>query len=126
MKNQKEGRTVVLHREAKAAIGAWIAELLLETNFNADWYLFKSRKGTNRPISRNQAWRILKTTFQTNQMSGKLGTHSMRKTFADRVHEKLGRDILKTRAALNHLNIQSTISYLSFKNEQIDEAILSL
>ncbi len=48
MKNRKEGRTVVLHTEAKAAIAQWVAELASVASYNPNWYLFKSRKGTNK------------------------------------------------------------------------------
>jgi integrase len=59
-------------------------------------------------------------------LAGTLGTRAMRKSFADRVYEKLGHDLVKTQRALGHRNINSTVSYLSFKNEEIDQAILSI
>ena len=49
----------------------------------------------------------------------------MRKTFADRVYEKLNHDLVKTQRALGHRNINSTVSYLSFREEEIDAAILA-
>ncbi len=48
----------------------------------------------------------------------------MRKTFARRVHEKLGKDLVKTQKAMGHRSINSTVSYLSFNEEEIDDAIL--
>ncbi|MDQ3308839.1 MAG: hypothetical protein M3497_01790 [Gemmatimonadota bacterium] len=50
----------------------------------------------------------------------------MRKTFANKVHVLLGRDLVKTQRALGHKNVSSTVSYLSFLEEEIDEAILAL
>ncbi len=52
--------------------------------------------------------------------------HAMRKTFANKVHVLLGRDLVKTQRALGHKNVSSTVSYLSFLEEEIDEAILAL
>lgn len=72
------------------------------------------------------AWRILKEAYESNEMTGKLGTHSMRKTFADRIYDKLDRDLVKTQKALGHRNINSTVQYLSFREEEIDEAMLSI
>ena len=92
----------------------------------AETFVFQSRKGSNRPISRVQAYRILQQAYYANDMTGTLGTHSMRKTFADRVYEKLNHDLFKTQKALGHRNINSTIQYLSFKQEEIDAAILSI
>jgi excisionase family DNA binding protein len=70
--------------------------------------------------------RILKGIVEANELTGKIATHSMRKTFADRVYEKLGRDIFRTQKALGHRNINSTVQYLSFKEADIDAAVLAM
>jgi site-specific recombinase XerD len=81
--------------------------------------------GKNRPISRIQAWYILTEAYRTNGLTGKLGTHSLRKTFANKVYEKLGHDLLKTQRALGHKNLDSTLAYLSFREDEIEAAILA-
>ena len=58
--------------------------------------------GLRRHISREQAWRILKEAFSSNELSGKLGTHAMRKTFANRMYDKLNRDLVKVQRAMGH------------------------
>ncbi len=126
MKRKLQSRTVILHPKAKLAVQVWIEVMSKSIDVSPDTYLFKSRKGQNRPISRIQALRILKEAFDSCEMTGKLGTHSMRKTFANNVHEKLDRDLVKTQRALGQKNITTTIRYLSFRDEEIDEAILSL
>ncbi len=126
IKNKLEGRSVVLHREAKEAIECWINELIETCNAKPDTFLFKSRKSLNKSITRVQAWRVLGQAFTKCGLTGKLGTHSMRKTFADRVYEKLGRDLFRTKIALGHRNVNSTCSYLSFKEDEVKEAILSV
>ena len=50
----------------------------------------------------------------------------MRKTFADRIYHHFGGDLVKTQRALGHRCIESTAAYISFRQEEIDEAILSL
>lgn len=126
MKKKTESRTILLHPEAKEALDKWINELNANGHIAADTFIFRSRKGRNRPITRMHAWRILKEAYTSNEMNGKLGTHSMRKTFADRIYDKLDRDLVKTQKALGHRNINSTVQYLSFREEEIDEAILSI
>ncbi len=126
MKRKLLSRTVILHPKAKRAVQVWIEVMSTSIDVSPDTYLFKSRKGQNRPISRIQALRILQEAFDSCAMTGKLGTHSMRKTFANNVHEKLDRDLVKTQRALGQKNITTTIRYLSFRDEEIDEAILSL
>ena len=87
--------------------------------------LFPSRKG-QRPLSRIQYHRILKRAVESNELTGKVATHSLRKTFADRIYESLKRDIFRTQMALGHKNINSTIQYLSFKQADIDAAVLGM
>lgn len=125
-KGKTEGRTVKLHQEAKAALTAWINELAKDNVLTADDFVFQSRKGNNKPISRVQYHRILKEAVQANELTGKIATHSMRKTFADRVYEALGHDIFRTQKALGHKNINSTVQYLSFKESDIEAAILAM
>ena len=123
MKRKLEGRTVILHPEAKEALEAWVTELTKKHPL-PDTFIFKSRNGGNQPIDRQTAWELLSKTFKKCGLTGKLGTHCMRKTFAKRVYDKLGHDLVKTQKALNHKSINSTVSYLSFADEDIDDAIL--
>jgi integrase len=54
-----------------------------------------------------------------------VGTHGMRKTFANRVYRQLHHDLVKTQRAMGHKNINSTVAYLSFVEDEIDAAILA-
>jgi integrase len=126
MKKRVEGRTVLLHPDAKAALLPWIDQLHAHGYMTADAFLFQSRKGSNRPISRIHAYRVLQAAYDANELTGKLGTHAMRKTFANRVYDALKGDLPKTQRALGHRNINSTVSYLSFREEDIDAAILAI
>lgn len=135
MKGGKAGktnsRTVRLHPEAKAALSVWLEVLQkrLGGTLDPQTPVFCSRvhgdDGTLRAISRVQAWRILQDAYLSNELPGKLGTHAMRKTFANRMYEHLNHDLVKTQRALGHANINSTVQYLSFREEEIDAAILA-
>lgn len=124
MKGKNAGRTVILHPEARAALEVWARELIASGKSDPDTYIFQSREGKNRPMHRNSALHMLKKAYSVVGLTGKLGTHTMRKTFAKRVHEKLGRDLMKTQKALGHARVTSTVSYLSFAEEEIEDAIL--
>ncbi|MHB9108216.1 MAG: tyrosine-type recombinase/integrase [Armatimonadota bacterium] len=126
MKKKLEGRTVLLHPEARAALAAWLEELGRHAELTGETFVFQSRKGGNRPITRVQAYRILHEACDACELTGKLGTHSMRKTFANKVYDALDNDLVKTQRALGHRNVNSTVQYLSFREEEIDEAILSM
>ncbi len=56
-KGRREGRTVLLHPEARAAIEVWLGELDARGRLDPDQFLVPSRKGRNRPVSRVHAWR---------------------------------------------------------------------
>ena len=122
-------RTVELHPEVRAALSVWIEQMSkLLAPVTPDAPLFASRvhneDGSLRPVSREQAWRLLVSAYRDNELVGKLGTHAMRKTFAGRMYDKLTHDLVKTQRALGHANINSTVQYLSFREEEISEAIL--
>jgi integrase len=125
MKNTREGRTVSLHPEAKAALATWLLTLRQDPSSMPQTFVFRSRKGVNRPISKVQAWRILHEAVTTNELTGKVGTHAMRKTFANRVYHQLNHDLVKTQRAMGHKNINSTVAHLSFVEDEIDQAILA-
>ena len=126
MKGKREGRTVLLHPAARAALATWLEELRTDGYMSTDTYVFQSRRGANQAIGRVQAWRTLKRAFERAGLTGNLGTHSMRKTFADRIYDGLDGVLVKTAQALAHRSISSTASYLSFRESEIDEAILSI
>ncbi len=128
MKGQVEGRTVALHPQAREAIAELLKELKAKAggSLAPDTYLFQGRRRGNRPISRVQAWRVLKRAFAKRQLVGRLATHTMKKTFAEKVYKNLNRDLFRLQAALGHRAITSTVCYLSFLEEDIDEAIRTI
>ena len=126
MKGKQESRSVVFHPKAQEALRPWLKALKAEGNLKPETFLFRSREGDNRAISRVQAYGILREAFEANQLPGKLATHSMRKSFANRAYEKSGRDLLRTAKALGHKSVDSTISYLSFTETEIDDLILNM
>jgi integrase len=50
---------------------------------------------------------------------GRLGTHTLRKTWARNVYKSSGNDILLLSAALNHQNVVTTQRYLSVDDDEL-------
>jgi len=125
MKGKGASRSVPLHPVAQLALAAWIAQMPRHFVVTPESFVFRSREGDNQPISRMHAHRLLRDAFDSCEMTGNLGTHSMRKTFAKRVHQRLGNDLAKTQAALGQKTITATLHYMSFMQEEIDQAILA-
>lgn len=74
--------------------------------------LFPSRhKSGTVPLHRQTAHDILKNAFIEAGLNGKLATHSLRKSFAQRLYDKTG-DIYLVQELLGHRNISTTQNYL--------------
>jgi integrase len=125
MKGKYGSRSVPLHPLAQLALAAWLEQMPRHFVVTSESFVFRSREGGNKPISRMHAHRLLRDTFDSCEMTGNLGTHSMRKTFAKRVHRRLGNDLAKTKEALGQKTITATMHYMSFLHEEIDQAILA-
>ena len=120
MKGKGEGRIVRLNLKAKAAIATWL-DKLKTWGCQDETPLFCSR--ARKPISRVQVWRMFDRAFGAIGLTGTLGTHCMRKTYAERMYDLLGGDLKQLQGALGHKWITSTSQYLSFKEDRINAAI---
>ena len=74
--------------------------------------LFPSRNKKGRvAMNRQTAHEMLKKAFETAGLNGKLATHSLRKSFAQRLYDESG-DIYLVQELLGHRNVSTTQSYL--------------
>ena len=74
--------------------------------------LFPSRnKNGSVAMNRQTAHEMLKKAFQAAGLNGKLATHSLRKSFAQRVYEESG-DIYLVQELLGHRNVSTTQKYI--------------
>ena len=96
MKRKREGRTVVVRADARAAVQGRTTRLRRMIQVTPQTFAFQSRKGVNRPLSTVQAWKILHEAVVTNDLTGTPGTHRVRKTFANRLDARLGHDLFTT------------------------------
>jgi site-specific recombinase XerD len=122
-KGKHAGASIIMHPDAAKALTRWIKAAGLAGNPGS--YLFPSQKHGGRRLGRKSAWEILHPAFQRAGVMGMAGTHCLRKTFANNVHKALGGDLFRTSKAMRHSSPLTTLRYLSFKQEEIDRAILS-
>ena len=81
-------------------------------NTDADRPLFPSRnKRGSVAMNRQTAHDMLKEAFMNAGLNGKLATHSLRKSFAQRVYEQSG-DIYLVQELLGHRSVATTQKYL--------------
>lgn len=79
-------------------------------------YLFKSRQGTNKPLTRQRAWQIIKELADEVKIGYVVGCHSLRKYFARQYYEQTG-DLIGLSEMLNHSNEVVTLRYICWDNE---------
>lgn len=116
-KGKVEGRSILLHPVLKEQLRLFITTLPPTVE-----YLFTSNKGKH--LDKRSVWRIDKDACRRLGIDPKrVSTHSTRKTFAEKVHSILDKDLVKTQRALGHKDINSTVKYLHVNDKDIDDAI---
>jgi len=88
------------------------------TNLDPEEYLFQSRKGDNEPISRVQAYRVLRKAADKVGLE-KVGTHTLRKTFGYHQYKKF-KDVAMLQRIFNHSSPSVTLDYIGINQEEID------
>lgn len=91
-------------------------------NMTQGEYLFKSRKGENKPITTTQAYRIIK---ECGDMVGlaEIGTHTMRKTFGY-FHYQQFHDAALLQTIFNHSSPFITLKYIGISQKNIDDSYM--
>lgn len=88
-------------------------------------YIFKSRKGDNKSISRQQACNILKQAGDYCGIGESISPHTMRKTWGYWAW-KSGVSLVLIMEALNHSSISITKRYLGILQEDLDNIYINL
>lgn len=91
-------------------------------NKNPDEYLFKSRKGKNQAISRQQAYRIIKKACNDCNVFN-VGTHTLRKTFGLFLYEQSEKNIGMLMDIFNHSSENITLRYIGIIQEKNNNAM---
>jgi site-specific recombinase XerD len=122
VKGKETSRVIPANKDCREAI-----------TFLIDWHkehfsdlkperpLFISRKA-GKALTRTQGHRIICEAFSQAGLNGKLATHSLRKTFAQRLYDSTG-DLALCQELLGHKNISTTRQYLSVSYEKCKKAV---
>jgi integrase len=121
-KGKRAGSSIVIHPRAAVALTKWIQSSLGPPQ--PDHPLFPSQRHPDRPLDRHTGWLVLHRAFIAAGVSGICGSHAMRKTYCANVRVALGGDIFRLSKAMRHTSVFTTLAYLSYKQEEIDRAIL--
>ena len=127
MKCKLRARTMPLHEKAKKKISLLIQDKSERGIANIDWPLF-NRQLTGKTLSVRQAYdTILLAAQEAGINTNRIGTHSLRKTFASRMwtSPRVNKDPAKMARLLGHQNWSNTLRYLEFADD-LEKAVLSL
>ena len=124
VKGKETSRAVPVNVDGRLVI----AELV---NWHRDRYgdldanrpLFSSRNGKGQQrMSRRTAHNVLKDAFVSAGLNGHLATHSLRKSFAQRLYDRTG-DIFAVQEMLGHRNVATTQKYLGVNYASVRDAL---
>ena len=88
-------------------------------------YIFKSRKGENRHITRQQAYRIIREAADKAGVMGCIGCHSLRKTFGYAARQS-GAPTAVIMEIFNHSSYEITRRYLGIEQDEKDAVYLGI
>jgi len=121
IREKKTGKNNVLmvNKETRKVLDVYLDE----AGPGDEEYLFKSRKGVNRPITKSYVNQKVKEW--TKGMRGNYGTHSMRKTFGyiQRKNFGVGFEVLCKR--FGHSNPSVTMRYLGIEDKEVSGILLN-
>ncbi|HEX9061384.1 MAG TPA: site-specific integrase [Clostridia bacterium] len=120
IQEQKTGKEkqFLIHPDIKKALKDFIKSK------NDDDFIFRSRQGINKPITRSRAYDILYEAAKKFKISN-LGTHSMRKTFGYFLYQQT-KDIVIVKEIFNHSDIATTMRYIGMSQDIKDKAVKKL
>ena len=124
VKGGEVSRVVPVNSDGRRAIEdliAWHGKHYQNTDKSRP--LFPSRNGQGaKRMSRRTAHDVLKSAFEAAGLNGHLATHSLRKSFAQRLYDRTG-DIFAVQEMLGHKSVATTQKYLGVNYASIKESV---
>lgn len=124
-KTHKES-IIALNASAISALNKVLNEYIqMNTLPASDTYIFEGRNHTNNPISRSQAYRIIKEAAVAVGLEEHISCHSLRKTFGYFAW-KQGVSPVMLMNIYNHSSFQITKRYLCIEQDERDEIFMNI
>lgn len=118
LRERKTGKlnTLLINSAVKEALELYAAG----KDLSEEQYLFQSQKGTNLPITRQQAFRIVKQAALFAGLEEHISCHSLRKTFGYYAW-KQGASPAMLMKIYNHSSFHVTQRYLGIEQDEKDD-----
>ncbi|MBU3145738.1 tyrosine-type recombinase/integrase [Clostridium sp. CF012] len=88
-------------------------------------FLFQSREGKNKPITRQRVWQILNEAADFFEYKENIGCHTLRKTFGYWLY-KQSKDVMGIKELLNQSDIAITKRYIGINQDSKDSLVKGL
>lgn len=122
-KKTRKMNTIALNHSVVSALTAYRDQL--SATPAEDTCLFPSRKGTNRPLSRSQAFRVVKKAAESVGLRHNISCHSLRKTFGYHAWQQ-GTPPALLMNIYNHSSYQVTKRYLGIEQDDRDNVFKNI
>ena len=118
-----KGQIIAVNKNLYAGLNMYINDF---DKVESEGYVFESKKTQGQPISRIQAYRIIKQAAQeTLADSSRISCHSLRKTFGYFAY-KNGANPALLMSIYNHSSFEVTKRYLGINQDEKDSIYLSV
>ena len=98
-----------------------VSQYIDEKQLKDNEYLFKSRENNAKPITRNQAYYILKKIAKKYKLEN-IGTHTLRKTFGYHFYKKTN-DVALLMTIFNHSDSSITLRYIGIEQDNVNKSL---
>lgn len=112
-----KSKTFRYNQSIKEAVKLYVSDVASDSD-----YIFQSRKGDNKPLTRVQAYRILNEAAEKVGITEQIGCHSLRKTAGYWAYNN-GVDITVLMHMFNHSSQSVTLRYIGITQDHVDEAL---
>ena len=85
-------------------------------------YLFRSREGANKPITRVMAYKIINNACRKAGITDNVGTHTLRKTFGYHHYQQF-HDVAILQYLLNHSSPSITLKYIGITQDNVENTL---
>lgn len=115
-KKTKKNNRFIISTSIKKELETYIFDM------DDEEFLFQSRQGYNKPLSRGQAFNIIRNASKRAGVRAVIAPHSMRKTFGWHFYKKT-KDVVLLQEIYGHSSESITLRYIGINQETKENAM---